>query len=422
MYNGKAVRPSFAFILLLVAAPVLGSPASAPAPPTTTQACMSDDPAVWRGAVESLWAAGETEIAQLIDVLRDRLTADKARVERAAAAIGDGARLRDLERQIDQWRNAARENLSKLARDHTLKLAAEHRARLAGLATQASALYAHRSDIVDAMVRREELREWWRKVASPSDALFSGAPEDALMRLATGALGESPAAAARRCAFGDGRAPASPATSGFWLHRACRQIESYNQSMAGCMNKRENEALRQINGYRQLLGRLPMEIDPRLVQSARRHSREMAQLKYFAHESPTAGLKTPMHRMAAAGYGGMGFSENIALQVRDPKMLVDLWLGSPPHHLAMIDANCTAAGVGKWDDQWTLNMGMGARLMAGAPQERQRAIVRGEVLAAQDESVDLAKPPRTTIIERRIYDPFNPDPTKRRIVEREERK
>ncbi len=44
----------------------------------------------------------------------------------------------------------------------------------------------------------------------------------------------------------------------------------------------------------------PLEIDPVLVEAARRHSREMAEKDYFSHESPTPELKTPMRRYLAA--------------------------------------------------------------------------------------------------------------------------
>jgi hypothetical protein len=72
-------------------------------------------------------------------------------------------------------------------------------------------------------------------------------------------------------------------------------------------------------------------------------------------------------------------------------------------------------------DQWRKAAGENLPKLA-RDQTLKLAAEHRALLAAQDESVDLAKPPRTTIIERRFYDPFNPDPAKRRIVEREERK
>lgn len=42
-----------------------------------------------------------------------------------------------------------------------------------------------------------------------------------------------------------------------------------------------------------------LKISPALAQVARAHSREMAAKNYFAHESPTPGLKTPLDRYRA---------------------------------------------------------------------------------------------------------------------------
>ncbi len=53
------------------------------------------------------------------------------------------------------------------------------------------------------------------------------------------------------------------------------------------------------NRERALLGLDGLEIDPVLVEVCRSHSREMAELGYFGHKSPTPGKSTPMDRYLA---------------------------------------------------------------------------------------------------------------------------
>lgn len=51
-----------------------------------------------------------------------------------------------------------------------------------------------------------------------------------------------------------------------------------------------------VNRERKKLGLAPLTIDPTLIAVAREHSKEMMEKKYFSHQSPTPGLKTPMDR------------------------------------------------------------------------------------------------------------------------------
>ncbi len=51
-----------------------------------------------------------------------------------------------------------------------------------------------------------------------------------------------------------------------------------------------------VNRERKKLGLPLLTIDPTLIAVAREHSKEMMEKKYFSHQSPTPGLKTPMDR------------------------------------------------------------------------------------------------------------------------------
>ena len=58
----------------------------------------------------------------------------------------------------------------------------------------------------------------------------------------------------------------------------------------------ESEFVTLINAERTSRGENALTVDPLLVTTARSHSKEMCDLNYFDHHSPTAGLSTPLDR------------------------------------------------------------------------------------------------------------------------------
>lgn len=65
------------------------------------------------------------------------------------------------------------------------------------------------------------------------------------------------------------------------------------------MTQDEMKYVELANKERVSRGLSELTIDPLLVQVARKHSKEMSDLKYFSHTSPTMGIKTPMDRYLA---------------------------------------------------------------------------------------------------------------------------
>jgi uncharacterized protein YkwD len=61
----------------------------------------------------------------------------------------------------------------------------------------------------------------------------------------------------------------------------------------------EREFIDRVNGERTSRGLNALILDPLLVKVARGHSREMCDLDYFDHHSPTQGICTPMDRYLA---------------------------------------------------------------------------------------------------------------------------
>ena len=104
------------------------------------------------------------------------------------------------------------------------------------------------------------------------------------------------------------------------------------------------------------MGRQALQIDPRLVDSARGHSADMTRLGFFDHTSPIADKKSPFMRMAKAGYPAAG-GENISLGSVTPKATHDAWYNSSGHHRNILSPSWTAMGSGQDGNHWTQNFG-----------------------------------------------------------------
>jgi len=147
------------------------------------------------------------------------------------------------------------------------------------------------------------------------------------------------------------------------------RVRAYNAAFAGANphdygqapTGNEVEQVRITNDYRIMMGRRALEIDPRLVQSARGHSRDMTQGGFFDHTSPIPGKRTPFERMAKAGYPGGG-GENISLGMESPQATHDGWYNSSGHHRNILGAGWTAMGSGQDGRHWTQNFGQAATL------------------------------------------------------------
>lgn len=133
-----------------------------------------------------------------------------------------------------------------------------------------------------------------------------------------------------------------------------RTIMSYNDRHLG-FDGPEKDCIRATNEYRFMLGLQAVEAQDQLGRAARKHSQEMEQLGYFAHESPTKGLETPGKRCAAEGYGGGG-AENIAMGNAEGEPTFLQWYNSSGHHRNMLGGH-TQIGIGRSNKYWTENFG-----------------------------------------------------------------
>jgi uncharacterized protein YkwD len=87
----------------------------------------------------------------------------------------------------------------------------------------------------------------------------------------------------------------------------------------------------------------PLRLDGRLTAAAQGHSDDMSAQGYFAHTSPEG--TTPLHRAAAAGYGGP-VTENIAQGYRSAEDVMAGWMASDSHRANILDCDYTVIGVG----------------------------------------------------------------------------
>lgn len=119
----------------------------------------------------------------------------------------------------------------------------------------------------------------------------------------------------------------------------------------------EVDQVRITNDYRILMGRPALEIDTRLVMSARGHSADMTRLGFFDHTSRVAGKERPSDRMAKAGYLGGG-GENISLGSVSPMATHIAWYNSSGHHRNILGSTYRCMGSGQDAEHWTQNFGM----------------------------------------------------------------
>jgi len=109
-----------------------------------------------------------------------------------------------------------------------------------------------------------------------------------------------------------------------------------------------------LNVVRMLLGLHPMRIDLKLSAAALDHSKDMAKYKFFSHQSPVTGKKTPWDRAARQGAKSNG--ECIAAGMFDGAKAIRGWFFSPGHH-KLIMSKSSRVGIGGYSRKWTLMTG-----------------------------------------------------------------
>ena len=117
----------------------------------------------------------------------------------------------------------------------------------------------------------------------------------------------------------------------------------------------ERRGIREVNEWRLLLGLNALIIDSKLCDASRGHSEDMERHKFFAHESPLAGKKTPWDRAANEGTKASG--ENIYMGSTLPAAANNGWFYSPGHHKNMFKRSHKQIGLGRYGRYWTQMFG-----------------------------------------------------------------
>ena len=406
----RSAAPVMLLALIAIGSRAPADPATRPAtaPHATSlqsiaslyKSAVSDDPTESLAALRQLAVAGGAGQAALREVVRQLLARDAGAVEaEAAVAPAELPKLRAAEAEADPLRAGARSAVEKLTHDPAaLKAARQNYDRLSAVQVRLSAGYLRQARVVRALDRRAECLALLRP---PETAPVAPGEGERLGRLAEQVLG-MPADVAAGFTRGAPEPPKESARRGLWFYLSCRRIEAYNRTIEPGLNAAEVTHARRLNFYRELLGLLPYELDPRLTQSARRHSKEMVDLWYFSHYSPTESERDPWRRMEGAGYAE-GSNENLTMGSWNGEEAFWRLFNSPGHHRAWIAPADTALGVGKWENAWTEDIGAGPRLMTAHPDERAKAVVVGDELKPQ--AVEATRRHPRDLKDVKFYDP-----------------
>ena len=133
-----------------------------------------------------------------------------------------------------------------------------------------------------------------------------------------------------------------------------RAVLAMNARLAEKLDPEEARAILALNLTRNLLGLRVLAIDLRLCEAGRAHSQDMERLKFFAHESPVPGKKTPEDRARLAGTTASG--ENIFMGQLSGMSAHEGWFHSPGHHKNQM-GNFSRVGVGRSGTYFTQMFG-----------------------------------------------------------------
>ncbi|TDD17946.1 CAP domain-containing protein [Kribbella turkmenica] len=112
----------------------------------------------------------------------------------------------------------------------------------------------------------------------------------------------------------------------------------------GGTNSQERAVLNYTNQIREQQGCGPLRLDGALVEAAGRHASDMVRRRYLDHTNPDG--QDPGDRMAAAGYRGSGWGENIAAGYDSAQKVVAAWMRSEGHRRNILNCRFTSIGIG----------------------------------------------------------------------------
>jgi uncharacterized protein YkwD len=112
----------------------------------------------------------------------------------------------------------------------------------------------------------------------------------------------------------------------------------------GGTSSTEREVLDLTNAARRNQGCGPLALDDSLVEAAGRHASDMVRRHYMDHTNPDG--QDPGDRMAAAGWHGSGWGENIAAGYSTAQKVFNAWMNSDGHRANILNCRFTKIGIG----------------------------------------------------------------------------
>jgi hypothetical protein len=298
---------------------------------TLRAAAVGDDRFAARKAFDDLKAAGPAARPTLTDALRLVLTRDRDLLDQNVRKCST-TNLAALEADAAAQRKAALEKVGQLSgagaeAARPLRPAYD---KLKLVSAKLDDAYAARSLLIDASRFRPDLAAMWKEVATAAGTVAGPAAVDPAQ--------EAKLASAVREALSDKLYPILedlrkrptenvdppaklPEQAGLLAYRLRKRVDAYNRGQAAAVDPHEMELARLVNAYRDALGLQPLEVDPRLTQAARRHTKEMVDLKYFSPTSPTEATRTrsPGSRRPGTSPTGRGPRRSAAAPGRRPR-------------------------------------------------------------------------------------------------------
>jgi len=112
-----------------------------------------------------------------------------------------------------------------------------------------------------------------------------------------------------------------------------------------------------LNEFRSLFGLTPLRLEEQLSDASVGHSSDMAELGFFAHQSPVKNKTNPKDRAKLAGFKYRWSGENIYLGSTSPVAAYDAWFGSDGHRFIMFAKGPNLLGIGPYGRHWTMMTG-----------------------------------------------------------------
>lgn len=120
-------------------------------------------------------------------------------------------------------------------------------------------------------------------------------------------------------------------------------------------SEQAKEVLQLVNQERSKQGLRALTLSNELTSIATTKARDMAESRYFDHNSPNYGSPFEMLQKFGVNYRSAG--ENIAAGQRTAKEVMNSWMNSSGHRANILNANYTQLGVGfyaggQYDTYW----------------------------------------------------------------------